>query len=599
MTFPIRFLICNVFISLLLGVILLCKKMLKKHITLETHYHLWYIFVFSLFLPFMPYQLFRPDKLLLQIYIRLSHGSVHTAAAATGHTAVTPSPDLILNDFSTAIASSNSILSHALWGIWVAGMIAAALFSIHTIIKIYLIRKNAYPITMQAEPVLYGQFSNCLQELHIRRKVRLYASCQLSSPVSYGWFHPTVMIPQDLDILLSKKDIRFIFLHELQHYRHKDSILNNLVCLLQIIYWFNPFIWYGFRQLQKDREIACDHSVIHIIGQAACIDYGLTILRYAEHMQKGMFFSPLSTMGGSKDAIRQRITEIADYQKDSRQKKLKSAGVVILTLLLVYCSSPLYTAYASSNTTFHFQSDNWEAIDAASYFNGTDGSFVLYDMTNDRYQIYNKELSEQRISPDSTFKIYSGLFALEENIISPDASLQKWDGTMQPFDVWNQDQTLDTAMRNSVNWYFQNLDSQLGSAALYAYYHKISYGNCDLTGGPEQYWCESSLKISPIEQVMLLSNLLQNKWCFNQQNIEAIKNALFIADTPAGRLYGKTGTGSAGGQNNNGWFVGFLEQNGHIYCFATNLQNSNMASGSTAAEITLDILNDTIALTAP
>lgn len=49
-------------------------------------------------------------------------------------------------------------------------------------------------------------------------------------------------------------------------------------------------------------------------------------------------------------------------------------------------------------------------------------------------------------------------------------------------------------------------------------------------GGAGQYWAESSLKISPVEQV-----------------INAIKDSLFVADIPAGKLYGKTGTGSVNG----------------------------------------------------
>lgn len=471
-------------------------------------------------------------------------------------------------------------------------MISGALFFIYTMVKIYLLRKNARLITRQEEPGLYHQFFTCLRELHIKRKVRLYASCALLSPVSYGLIRPGIIIPQDLDIALSKEDIRYIFLHELQHYKHKDAIINNLVCLLQIIYWFNPFIWCGFCQLQKDREIACDHSVISVIGKEKCTNYGYTIIKYAEYIQKGLFFSPLSTMGGNKSTIKQRIIEIADYKNDSVSEKIKSAGAVILILLLVYCSSPLFTAHAFQSSSFRLGNEDWISVDASSYFDGADGSFVLYDMTNDQYQIYNKELSEQQISPDSTFKIYSGLFALEENIISPDSSLLKWDKAKQPFDSWNQDQTLTTAMHDSVNWYFQNLDSQSGLATLYSYYHKISYGNCDLTGGIGQYWAESSLKISPVEQVILLSGLLENKWSFKKQNIEAIKNSLFISDAPVGKLYGKTGTGVVNGQYVNGWFVGFIENDGRFYCFAANLQNSENSTGSKAAETAVKILND-------
>lgn len=593
MTFPIHFLNCNIVISLFLIIMLLLKKGLKKHLTVRIQYDLWYIFVFMLLLPFLSSRILTPEKLLLPIQQWLINNSVHATAVLTNISSdLYSSSNFGMTDFSMAIASSNPHIYIGLWVIWITGMILVALFFLYQMINLYWLKRQAYPVTYDTESELYHLYGACLQELQIKQNVQLFASCNLASPISYGLFQPTIIIPQDLDILLSKKEIRFIFLHELQHYKRKDTILNYLVCCLQIIYWFNPLIWYGFYQLRKDREIACDNAVIRIIGKKQAMYYGYTLIKYTEQMQKGTFLAPLSNMGGKKHTIKQRIQEIADYKKDSTWQKIKGAGIIMLSLVLVYCSSPLLTyAFPIDNSSIDLQNENLKSIDVSNYFQGIHGSFVLYDMTKEQYQVYNRQDSEKRVSPDSTFKIYSGLFALEENIISPDSSSQTWDGTKQPYDAWNQDQTLETAMRNSVNWYFQNLDHQIGTTKLYDYYHKISYGNCDLTSGIDQYWAESSLKISPIEQTKLLSDLLQNKWNFQEKNIKAIKHALYLLEIPAGKIYGKTGTGIVDGKNANGWFVGFIEQNGHFYCFATNLQNSDSANGSTAMQITIDILN--------
>lgn len=62
-----------------------------------------------------------------------------------------------------------------------------------------------------------------------------------------------------------------------------------------------------------------------------------------------------------------------------------------------------------------------------------------------------------RISPDSTYKIYDALWGLEENIITPQNSLLIWDGKDYPFEAWNTDLTLDSAMAASANWYFQTI----------------------------------------------------------------------------------------------------------------------------------------------
>ena len=591
--FALHFLLCNLVITILLGLILSVKKIFKKHLTIGSQYHLWYIFVCAAIIPFIPLKSITPALLLQRIQYLF-----YPEAASTLGSSVKPLDNAALpaqlgiSDFAASYDSSAlSQLNSIFISIWIIGCLITTLYFAYHIIKIYSIRKSAYLISEENEPDLYRQYSECLNELRIRRKVSLYASCNISSPVSYGLLHPKVIIPQDMDILLSDEDVRFIFLHELLHYRHKDAALNYITCILQVIYWFNPFIWYGFRVLQKDREIACDNSVIHIVGKSQSTNYGYTLIRYAQRMPHNAFLSPLSRLGGEKKVMIQRIKEIASYKSNTPKQRRKSAVLLLLICTMVYCLSPLLTVYASQDASYNFQSQNVEAMDLSSYFKGTDGTFVLYDTVSDQYQIYNQELSTKRISPDSTFKIYSGLFALEEDIIHNDASGQKWDGTTYSFDTWNKDQTLATAMQNSVNWYFQNLDIQLGYQKLYSYYKKISYGNCDLTAGINYYWAESSLKISPVEQVMLLSNLLKNKWNFKEENIQAIKNSLFISNISIGRLYGKTGTGVVNGQNSNGWFIGFIEHGERVYCFATNLQNADNATGSTASEITIEILN--------
>ena len=591
--FAIHFLLCNLVIIILLGLILLVKKILKKHLTISSQYHLWYIFVCAAIIPFIPLKSITPASLLQRIQYLFYPEAANTLGSSMKplDNAALPT-QLGISDFAASYGSSAlNQLNSIFIPIWIIGCLITILYFAYNIIKIYSIRKSAYLISKENEPDLYRQYSECLNELRIKRKVSLYASCNMSSPVSYGLLHPKVIIPQDMDILLSNEDVRFIFLHELLHYRHKDAALNYITCILQVIYWFNPFIWYGFRELQKDREIACDSSVIHIVGKSQSTNYGYTLIKYAQRMQHNAFLSPLSRLGGEKKVMIQRIKEIANYKTNTPKQRRKSAALLLLICTIVYCISPLLTVYAAHDVSYDFQSQNVETMDLSSYFKGTDGTFILYDTSSGQYQIYNQELSTKRISPDSTFKIYSGLFALEEGIIHYDASNREWDGTTYSFDTWNKDQTLATAMQNSVNWYFQNLDIQLGYQKLYSYYKKISYGNCNLTAGINYYWAESSLKISPVEQVMLLSNLLENKWAFEEENVQAIKNSLFISDTAIGRLYGKTGTGVVNGQSSNGWFIGFLERGERVYCFATNLQNADNATGSNASEITVEILN--------
>ena len=151
---------------------------------------------------------------------------------------------------------------------------------------------------------------------------------------------------------------------------------------------------------------------------------------------------------------------------------------------------------------------------------------------------------------------------------------------------------MESAVKNSVNWYFQDIDKQIGKEKLQSYYKKMAYGNYNLAGRVSDYWLESSLEISPVEQVQMLKDFYTNSMIFKKENIHTVKNALKLSEKNGAVLSGKTGTGAVNGKNINGWFIGYVEKGGKTFIFAANIQNEDNAKGSTAANITLSILND-------
>ena len=103
---------------------------------------------------------------------------------------------------------------------------------------------------------------------------------------------------------------------------------------------------------------------------------------------------------------------------------------------------------------------------------------------------------------------------------------------------------------------------------------------------------QSTLKISPVEQVQLLTALHNNNFDFAPKHINAVKNAICLFSSEGKNFYGKTGTGRVDGRDVNGWFVGYIETAGNTYFFATNIQATENATGSKASEISLSILSD-------
>lgn len=216
----------------------------------------------------------------------------------------------------------------------------------------------------------------------------------------------------------------------------------------------------------------------------------------------------------------------------------------------------------------------------------------MYDADSDIWHIYNKENAATRIAPVSTYKIYSALFGLETGLISPEQSQIAWNGRNYHYDTWNADQTLQTAMQNSVTWYFQTLDQSAGLPAIQNFIRQIGYGNQTVGENLASYWSDSSLLISPIEQVELLRKFYENQFGFAPENVAAVKDSIRLYTDRNGTLYGKTGTGEKDGQNVLGWFIGYLEVDKKVYYFAANIQNDKEADGSAATALTLEILEE-------
>ncbi|WP_339235806.1 BlaR1 family beta-lactam sensor/signal transducer [Oceanobacillus sp. FSL W7-1281] len=575
--------------SITVGFILLMKKLFQKQLSAKWQYNLWYLLLAALVIPFIPAH-FLPAGNLFNAFTNPSSeestASINTGAPEAGGTNTN-----WMQDFSVTVTQTNTDLFNGIaGGIWIAGALVFTGLSIHAWLKLKGIRKSISRVENKA---ILDLFKRAKQQLNISKNISLGVSDEVHSPLTFGLRKTFVVLPANFEEWLSEDDIKHIFLHELNHYKYKDIPTNYLMVFFQIIYWFNPLIWIAFKEMRLDREIACDYAVLLSLDDKNHKKYGNTIIHFIDKSSSPPYNKLANQLNGSKKQIKKRIVEIASFQADSKLQRTKSMGIFFLVGLFVITQIPFASVMANDNNRYtSFKSEQTNEEDLSSYFQNYEGSFVLYDMQEDAYHIYNEDQSTLRVSPDSTYKIYSALFGLEENIITTEQSTIEWDGSEQPYDQWNQDQNLETALNRSVNWYFQEIDQELGTDSIQSYLSRIHYGNQDISDRTNPYWLESTLKISPVEQVELLQAFYTNRFDFQEEHIQAVKDALQMGQKDGASLYGKTGTGNVNGKDINGWFVGFVETETNTYFFATNIQDEDNASGSIATEITLAILKD-------
>ena len=611
--FGIRFFLCNILICAVTGILLITKRALKNHLTSRMQFNLWFLLLGLLAVPFLPVRPLRFSQVLLWLdKLQNAAASNMEPLMETAANVNTPGAAKQFNDFALSVSSKTpSIIGLILFGIWIIGILAMLLLVAKSRSHFYSMKKSSLPLQNREVRMVYN---NCLNEMKIKKNIPVYSTAFLKSPIIAGLFRPCIYLPihliSDFNMTAEKHmcprgykrisdgcsnatDIRYMLLHELQHYKHKDAIASFLMNLFGVLYWFNPLVWFALKEMRNDREVACDTSVLKLLNESDYEDYGNTLINFAEKVSLTPF--PFAAgISGTMKQMQKRIINISSYQKPSVWKKVKGTGIFTLIAAILLGITPMFSTYAAEQSYYQWNisSEKIDLMDLSAYFNGYEGSFVLYDMNNDAWNIYDMEHATLRTAPNSTYKIYDALFGLEEGVIAPNDSFMAWNGADYPFEAWNADQDLYSAMQSSVNWYFEEIDKQLGSSTIQNYIRKIGYGNENVSPDLSSYWMQGTLKISPVEQVELLTVLHNNSFDFAPENVNAAKNAICLFSSEGKNFYGKTGTGRVDGQDVNGWFVGYIETAGNTYFFATNIQAAENATGSKASEISLSILSD-------
>ncbi|SDJ78399.1 beta-lactamase class D [Catalinimonas alkaloidigena] len=236
------------------------------------------------------------------------------------------------------------------------------------------------------------------------------------------------------------------------------------------------------------------------------------------------------------------------------------------------------------------QSQTTERPDLAKWFyqRGVTGSFSLYDPRHDRYILVNPNQLHEAFSPASTFKICNSLIGLETGVIADTSFVIPWDGQERTPTVWNQDHSLRSAFQVSCVPYYQELARRVGTQQMQRWIDAAQYGNQNIQGGIDRFWLTGALRITPAQQLDFLQRLYENRLPFSPRTLALVKGIMLVEATDAYTLRAKTGW-SNGPAGDVGWYVGYVEQGGTPYYFATCIQAPTGATPDGFGQARIDI----------
>lgn len=287
------------------------------------NYVLWAIVAIRLLIPFSLPSMFSifnaipvpvPETIMSQN--QQYHGTGNIIPYSTDYRSIPQDKNVsdVLNNTSNSFPAATpeasvdpmQVIMFVISWIWLAGMVGLFASSIFAYFRTSLKLKEA---------VLYDHKNlilQCSQKLNLKRKVQVYTSDRVHTPVVCGLIKPRIILPLDLTKNCNELDLRHIITHELVHTKRFDYILKPLSVLALCVHWFNPVIWICFILSQKDMEISCDEKVVSVFDNDIRSEYAASLINLAAR-QNVLLNGGLLAFGESN--IRSRIKGIMNFRK--------------------------------------------------------------------------------------------------------------------------------------------------------------------------------------------------------------------------------------------------------------------------------------------
>jgi bla regulator protein BlaR1 len=187
----------------------------------------------------------------------------------------------------------------------------------------------------------------------ISRRVSLLVSGEAASPMAIGYLPPAVILPETLWSELSATEREHVLLHELAHLARRDDWTNLAARIAGAVLALHPVAVWILRQIEREREMACDDWVVARTGTPR--PYAESLARVAELRWARGTDALASGVFGGASRLGERIEKLLRGRIFSARLSLRhitaSAGVLIV-IAFAASSAPRWIALAQEQPAF-------------------------------------------------------------------------------------------------------------------------------------------------------------------------------------------------------------------------------------------------------
>jgi len=129
-------------------------------------------------------------------------------------------------------------------------------------------------------------------------RVRAYFSEHVSSPITFGFLKPIILVPTWFFTGMSAEQCEAVLLHELAHIRRHDYLTNIVQIAIKTVFFYHPAVGFICKGLDTDREHACDDFAVMLTKNPQTLATALGAIRLRAAGDGGVF----ALSAGGRDA---------------------------------------------------------------------------------------------------------------------------------------------------------------------------------------------------------------------------------------------------------------------------------------------------------
>ncbi|MCU0325012.1 MAG: M48 family metalloprotease [Spirosomaceae bacterium] len=189
-------------------------------------------------------------------------------------------------------------------------------------------------------------FRGLVIKMNFKKAIQVFESSKITVPMVVGHIKPIILLPVGLATGLTMRQLEAVLAHELAHIKRHDFLVNLLQSIVEILFFFNPAVWFISNQIRKERENCCDDVAVSVTGDKLLLVKALAqIETYRNEPSLAMAF------GRRKYTLLERVQRILGISRTKSISYETFLGILAFSVVFgIYLTYQKVTAQTAPKT---------------------------------------------------------------------------------------------------------------------------------------------------------------------------------------------------------------------------------------------------------